>query len=53
MRIVWIDCLYRTSFETKFEFCKDEDGELSDIRAIRRHSGEIIPPRLMNYVMIP
>ena len=26
--------------QNKFEICKDKDGELSDIRAIRRHSGE-------------
>ena len=50
----WLHCFYRRSFKTRFQICKDEDGELSDIRAIRRYSGEIsIPPRLMNYVKIP
>ena len=49
-----VHCLHRRRFKTRFEICKDEDGELSDIRAIRRHSGEIlIPSILMNYVMIP
>ena len=49
----WLRCLYHRSFKTRFEICKAEDGELSDFRAIRRHSSEIIiPPRLMNYVMI-
>ena len=39
-------CFYRRSFKTRFEICKDEDGELSDIRAMRKHSGEmIISPR--------
>ena len=33
-------CPYRRSFKARFEICKDEDGELSSIRAIRRHSGE-------------
>ena len=41
-------CLHRRRFKTRFEICKDEDGELSDIRAIRRHSAEII----IRYVMI-
>ena len=44
-------CLYRRSFKTKFEICKDEDGEFSDIHAIRGRSGEmIIPPRLGSQV---
>ena len=48
----WLHCLHRSRFKTRFEICKDEDGELSDIRAIRRHSTEIIIPlKLMNYVM--
>ena len=35
--------------KTKFKICKDEDGELSDIRAIQTPSGEIIiPPKLTN-----
>ena len=47
----WLHCLYRRIFKTRFEICKDEDGELGDIRAMRRHSGGIIiPPRLMNDV---
>ena len=41
----------RRSFKNKFEACKDEDGEMSNIRAIRRHSGEmIIRPRLRSQV---
>ena len=50
-----IHCIAFTVEASKqsFEICKDEDGDLSDTRAIRRHSGEIlIPSRLMNYVMI-
>ena len=38
----WLHCFHRRRFKTRFEICKDEDGELSDIRAIRRHSAEII-----------
>ena len=50
----WLHCLHHGSNETKFEICKDEDGELRYIRAIQRHSGGmIISPRLMNYVTIP
>ena len=50
----WLHCLYLGSFKTRFEFCKDENGELRYIRAIQGHSGGmIISPRLMNYVMIP
>ena len=49
----WLHCLYRRRFKTRFEICKHEDGELSEIRAIRRHSAEIIiHSRPMNYVMI-
>ena len=49
----WLHCLYRRRFKTRFETCKDEDGELTDIRAIRRNSAEIgIPSRLRNDVMI-
>ena len=48
-----LHCLYRRRFKTRFEICKHEDGELSEIRAIRRHSAEIIiHSRPMNYVMI-
>ena len=37
--------------QNKFEICKDENGELSDIRAIQRHSGEMIfPSRLRSQV---
>ena len=45
--------LYLGSFKTRFEICKDENGELRYIRSIQGHSGGmIISPRLMNYVMI-
>ena len=33
-----VHCLHRRRFKRRFEICKDEDGELSDARAIRRHS---------------
>ena len=50
----WLHCLFLGSFKTRFEICKDEDGEFRCIRAIQEHSGGmIISPRLMNYVMIP
>ena len=50
----WFHCLYLGSFKTRFEICKDENGELRYIRAIQGHSGGIIiSPRLMNYVMNP
>ena len=50
----WLNCFYLGSFKTRCEICKDEDGELEYIRAIQGHSGGIIvPPRLMNNVMIP
>ena len=49
----WLHCLYRRRFKTRFEICKDEDAGLSDFRAIRRHSNEIIIfSRPMNYVMV-
>ena len=44
----WLHCHHLGSIKTRFEICKDENGELRYIRAIR-----IISPRLMNYVMIP
>ena len=48
----WLHCLYRRRFKTRFEICKDEDGELGDSCAIRRLSDEIVlPSRPMNYVM--
>ena len=51
-----IDCLASTSEDskTRFEICKkNADKELSDIRAIQRHSAEIIiSSRPMNYVML-
>ena len=34
----WLHCFYRRSFKTRFEICKDEDGEFSDIRAFRKHA---------------
>ena len=38
---------------TRFEICKNENGELRYIRAIQVHSGGVIISRsLMNYVMI-
>ena len=41
-------CLYLGSIKTRFEICKDENGELRHIRAIQSHSdGVIISPRLM------
>ena len=47
-----LHCLHRRRCKTRFEICENEDGELSDIRAIRRHSDEIVfPSRLTNYVM--
>ena len=50
----WLHCLYLGSIKTRFEICKDENGELRCIRAIQGHSGGmIILPRLMNYVMTP
>ena len=51
--IDWIECLHRGSCKTRFEFCKDADGELVYIRAIQGHSGgTFIHPELMNYVPI-
>ena len=47
----WLHCLYRRRFKTRYEICKDEDGKISDIRAIRRHSSEIITPSRLNYIM--
>ena len=48
----WLHCLHRGRFKTRFEIRKNEEGELSDIRAIRRHSAEIVlPSRLKNYMM--
>ena len=50
----WPHCLYLGRIKTRFEICKDENGELRYIRAIQGQSGGmIISPRLMNYVMIP
>ena len=50
----WLHCFYLGSIKTRFEICKDENGEWRYIRAIQGHSGGmIISPRLMNYVMIP
>ena len=50
----WLHCFYLGSIKTRFEICKDDNGELRYIRAIQGHSGGvIISPRLMNYVMIP
>ena len=50
----WLHFFYLGSFKTRFEICKDKNGELRYIRAIQGHSGGIIlPPRLMKYVMIP
>ena len=49
----WLHCFYLGSIKTRFEICKDENGELRYIRAIQGHpGGMIISPRLMNYVMI-
>ena len=49
----WLHCLCLVIIQTRFEICKDENGELRYIRAIQGHSGGmIISPRLMNYVMI-
>ena len=49
----WLHCLYLGRFKTRFEICKDANGELRYTRAIQEHSGGmIISPRLMNYVMI-
>ena len=43
-----------TKKKTRFEICKDENGELRYIPAIQGHSGGmIISPRLMNCVAIP
>ena len=51
--IDWIECFHRGSCKTRFEFCKDADGELVYIRAIQGHSGgTIIQPELMNHVPI-
>ena len=48
----WLHSLHGRRFKTKLEICKNADKELSDIRAIRRHSAEIIiPSRMTNYVM--
>ena len=48
----WLHRLHRRRFKTKLEICKNADKEFSDIRAIRRHSAEIIiPSRMTNYVM--
>ena len=50
----WFHGLYLGSIKTRFEICKDENGELRYFRAIQGHSGGmIISPRLMIYVMIP
>ena len=50
----WLRRFYLGSFKTRFEICKDENGELGHIRAIQGHSGGmILSPRLMNYVLIP
>ena len=50
----WFHCVYLGRIKTRFEICKDENGELRYIRAIQGHSGGVImSPRLMNYVMIP
>ena len=50
----WLHCLYLGSIKTRFEICKDENGEIRHIRAIQGHSGGmIVSPRLMNYVRIP
>ena len=37
----WIDYLYRGSYKTRFEICKDADGELVYIRSIQGHSGGV------------
>ena len=34
----WLHCLYLGSIKTRFEICKDENGELRKIRAIQGHS---------------
>ena len=31
----WLHCLHLENFKTKFEICKDENGELRHIRAIQ------------------
>ena len=50
----WLHSFYLGSIKTRFEICKDENGESRYIRAIQGHSGGvIISPRLMNYLMIP
>ena len=50
----WLHCLYLGSIKTRFEICKDENGEIRYIPAIQGHSGGmIVSPRLMIYVMIP
>ena len=38
----WLHCLYLGSIKTRFEICKDENGELRYIRAIQGHSGGVI-----------
>ena len=50
----WLHCFHLGSIKTRFEICKDENGEVRYIRAIQGHSGGLIKsPRLTNYVMIP
>ena len=45
-------CVYLGRFETRFEICTDENGELRFFRAIQGHSGGmIISPRLTHCVM--
>ena len=45
----WLHYLYLGSIKTRFEICKDENGELRQIRVIQGHSGGFIcSPRLMN-----
>ena len=37
-----LHCLHRRKFKTRLKICNDEDEESNNIRAIRRHSSEII-----------
>ena len=39
----WLDCLDLGSLKTRFEICKDKDGEFRYIRAIQGHAGGVAP----------
>ena len=50
----WIGYLFRGSYKTRFEICKDLDDEVVYVRPIQKHSGGMVmQPELMNYLLIP